>query len=300
MPEEVVDPEASTPSEEEVVNPEEVQPSVQPTTVEEPTEQPVEEGQPQTVPALDETGVPWMNRAREWERKHREFTGNLENKLDELLEKRQAETAPKQYTLKDIPWLEKWAKENPEYEMKARETIEEIRLQEQAKILDEKVKVVQKEQQDGVRRQQAYSYVATNYPDCFVQNPMGGLQWNNQAPLTQLIGQIMQDKRFANDPEGIMAAADIAYGRLSRFQQGKNKSKVRTLQQSLKKVQKQTLVEGSGTRTTQIAKDEFQKLKEGLGKKKTPSKKDIEAAVGAFLKTRGVIGQDKKWHPVTE
>jgi hypothetical protein len=60
-------------------------------------------------------------------------------------------------------------------------------------------------------------YVTDSYPELFIKDNLGNKVWNIQHPMMQYINQIMQDPRFANDPEGLSAAADMAYGRYSRM-----------------------------------------------------------------------------------
>ena len=92
----------------------------------------------------------------------------------------------------------------------------------------------------------------------------------------------MQDPRFANAPDGLMAAADIAFARYSRAQNANTQRKVKTLNQNLRKVQKQTLVEGSGTKASPQTRSEKQKALEKLSK--SGSMEDAKLAIGEILK----------------
>ena len=84
---------------------------------------------------------------------------------------------------------------------------------------EQKIKAVETKKEAEVRKQQSFNYVASTYPEVFVRNQNGQiLGINNQSPMAQQINVLMNDPRFANDPEGLMAAADIAYARVSRSQ----------------------------------------------------------------------------------
>jgi hypothetical protein len=91
------------------------------------------------------------------------------------------------------------------------------------------------------------------YPDAFVKNQSGQIiGWNNNHPLTQGIGQLMQDKRFSDDPQGLVAASDIVYARYIRQQQPINQQKEAQLKAEVGNLQKRTMVEGSGKSSPQV------------------------------------------------
>jgi len=278
-----VNTEESSASEQEVVNTEEQTTSTEETTTQETTEQTQEEGKTQQFSPVDEKGVPWMNRYHESERKSKELLENLESKMGEILSQR-TQSQP-EYS---IAQLEQYAIEHPEQRPFVEEKKAEIIQKNVAKIAQTEIKAAEEKQTAQQKRQSAYSYVVNAYPECFVKDSFGGLQWNNQNPLVQQIGQIMNDSRFKNDPEGLVAAADMAYGRLARMQSSQTQRKVKTLQQNLKKIQKGTLTEGSGQQTVTASKDELTKAKERL-KTKLNDKTAARDAVRAYLKKSGVI-----------
>jgi hypothetical protein len=282
---EVVNTEESATSEQDVVNTEEQETSTEETTTQETTEQTQEESKPQKqeFSPVDEKGVPWMNRFYESERKSRELLENLENKMGEILSQK-TQTQP-EYS---ISQLEEFAIANPVQRPWVEEQKSKIIEKNVAKIAQNEIKAVDEKRTAEQKRQNAYGYVTQAYPECFVRDNFGNLQWNNQSPLVQQISQIMNDSRFKNDPEGLVAAADMAYGRMARMQSGQNQKKVKSLQMNLKKVQKGTMIEGSGQQATKAVKDEFTKAKEKL--LSSPGNKNAaQDVVKAYLKKAGVI-----------
>lgn len=294
MPDEVqdvnqtVDPSAT---DQTVVNQETVESSEQ-TTTQEQTTQPLEQGNSsQQFSAVDEMGVPWKNRFMENERKYHDLVNNFEKKIDEVLSTRKSQV-DQQYT---IPQLEAFIEstDNAGYRAWAKSEIEKVRQKETADIIRTEIGKFTQEQTSKVRRQRSFQYVMQNYPECFSTDSMGNTVWNPQHPLTREIGRIMQDPRFSNDPEGLAGAADIAFGRYSSRQRGQVQGKVQSLQHSVKKLQKQTFVEGSGANNAQPQPDSLQKAKDRLVNSLGAGKKErdgaIRGAVTEYFRKTGVI-----------
>lgn len=281
--EEVKQTDETSTSEKEVVNEETV--STEETTTQETTETTQEESKPQQqFSPVDEKGVPWMNRFYESERKSKELLDNLEVKMGEILSKRTTQTQP-EYS---IAQLEQFAIEQPAQRPWVEEQKAKIIEKNVAKVTQSEIKAVEEKRTAEVKRQNSYAYVVQTYPECFITDNFGGRQWNNQSPMVQQIGFIMNDPRFKNDPEGLMAAADMAYGRMARMQSGQTQKKVKTLQQNLKKVQKGTMIEGSGQQESKSTKDELAKAMERLKTNKV-DKTAAQDTVKAYLKKIGAI-----------
>ena len=274
-----------TSNSEEVVKEEAV--TTEEATTQETTEQTQEESKPQKqdVSPVDEKGVPWMNRFYESERKSKELLDNLEVKMGEILSKQNTQTQQPEYT---ISQYEQYAIDHPEQRPWVEEQKAGIIQKNVAKIAQNEIKAVEEKRTSEQKRQNSYGYVVQTYPECFVTDAFGNRQWNSQNPMFQQINQIMNDPRFKNDPEGLIAAADIAYGRMARMQSGQTQKKVKTLQQNLKKVQKGTMIEGSGQQETKTVKDELTKAKERLKANKVDKTAAFDA-VKAYLKKSGVI-----------
>ena len=129
--------------------------------------------------------------------------------------------------------METFAIQNPTYRPWVEEQKALVIQKNVAKVAQDEIKVVEEKRTSEQKRQNAFQYVVQSYPDCFIKDTFGNLQWNNQNPLVQQMGFIMNDPRFAKDPEGLVAAADMAYGRIARMQSGQNQKKVKN---SIKKL----------------------------------------------------------------
>lgn len=257
------------------------------TTTQETTGQTQEESKPQnqSFSAVDEKGVPWINRYHEAERKSQELLNNLEAKMGEILSKQTTQPQQPEYS---ISQLEQYAMEHPEHRPWVEEQKATIIQKNVVKQTQSEIKAVEEKRTAEIKRQNSYNYVAQTYPECFISDSFGNRQWNNQNPMVQQIGFLMNDNRFKNDPEGLMAAADIAYGRVARMQGTQAQKKVKTLQQNVKKLQKGTLIEGSGTNAVKVTKDEFTTARENL-KANPANKKHAADAVKAYLKKEGFL-----------
>lgn len=234
-------------------------------------------GQP-TVDLYDEDGVPWKNRAMEWKRKVEDLAEKIPVLVQQGFQQKQQD---KEYTIGD---LEAYALDHPEHRPWVEEQKEKIRTKNILSQLDEKLQSEKKQQHAEMRRQQSLQYVMQNYPDAFQRNESGQcVGWNSTSPITKQIGQIMQDPRFANDPEGLIAAADIAYARIARQTVMASANKEQKLKDEVKSLQKATMVEGGGRQGTQSLPTHLAAIERV---KQTGSIKDAVAAIAAINKAR--------------
>ncbi len=255
------------------------QETTQPTT--ETTSTP-QAGQP-SYEAVDEFGVPYKNRAFEWKRKYEDSLDKMSSIVEEAVKNSIKNNTPQQreYSFSE---LEQFAQDRPEHRPWVEEQKALLLRKQITGEFDQKLKAVETQKQAEVKKQNAFNYVASTYPEIFVKNQGGQLMGvNNQHPMAQQINMLMQDPRFANDPEGLMAAADIAYARVSRLKQRENLVKEQKLKAEVKQLQKQTLVEG-GARQGVQAVPEYMKALERA--KQTGSIKDAAAAMAAIAKAK--------------
>jgi len=285
----VVNTEETTPSEEEVVKPEaetETAPAATEQETTEPQAKPSEQGNAPVSEAVDEFGVPWKNRAMEWQRKFTETTENIPKYVEEALSKQKPNQ--RQYSISE---LEQYALEHPEYRPWVEEEKAKIIQNNVAKVAEERVKEVETKQKDDSTRQQAFQWTV-NHPrlqECFTVDAFGRKVWNNAHPLTQMIGGYMQDGDLKSRPDALVIASKLALADYLDFQNQKSQSKAKALQQNLKKVQKQTFIEGAGTKNV-ATKGSFVKAREQLAK--TGRKEDAKAAVYEYLKNIGSIAEE--------
>ena len=282
---EAVNPVESAPAEEtqEVVNQSAPTDQTEATQPEQETAQSQPAGQ-QSYEAVDEFGVPYKNRTFEWKRKYEETVDKLPSLIEEAVKSsvQQYGQAPqRKYTVAE---LEQFAQQSPEHRPWVEEQKASLLREQLTNEFERKIKSVEDKKNAEFRKQQSFSYVATNYPEVFVRNQNGQVMGiNNQSPMAQQINVLMNDPRFANDPEGLVAAADIAYARVSRSQMGANQMKEQKLKAEVKHLQKQTMVEG-GARQNVQAVPEYRKAIEKA--KQSGSMQDVKAAFAAIAKAK--------------
>lgn len=196
------------------------------------------------VDLYDDRGVPWKNVALEHKRKLEDLAEKLPEMIEQGFQKYGGKQQEREYTISE---LEAYALENPQHRPWVEEQKEKIRTKTILSQLDEKLQAKEKTQQAEVKKQRALQYVMQNYSEAFIKNQQGQIvSWDNKSPLVAQINQIMQDPRFANDPEGLVAAADIAYARMARQNFGASVQKEKALKDEIKSIQKATMIEGGG------------------------------------------------------
>ena len=236
----------------------------QETTTEQP--QAPEQGKAQETEAVDEYGVPYKNRAAEWQRKFSEVANEdtIRKVAQEVIEQTKQRPAEQEYS---ISQLEQYAIENPTYRPWVEEQKSKLLQKQVAKITEEKVKEVETKQREAMVRQQSDQWVM-NHPrlqECLVQDPTGRKVFNFQHPLTQMIGGYMREADLQRRPDGLVIASKLALADYMDSQASKAQKKVKTLEQNLKKVQKATLVEGAPAQQDVIkGKTKYNKAMENL------------------------------------
>ena len=253
---------------------------------------PVEEPAPiQTAPPVnadvDEFGVPWKNRYMEQKRKNEEVIDRLPTLIEEKLKTVNQPQTPT-YTYEQLEVYKNQNSQDPNVVAWVAGEQRKIQIADQRKLIEEVVG--QRENVSKVERQKQESlgYVQKEYPDAFRKDNNGNFSgWNEQHPLTQNIFKLMQDPRLANDPQGLAAAADIAFGRYARSQTPALQQKAQQLKADIKQAQKASLTEGAGRRVT-TASNPQQGVIENL--RKTGSLKDAEMAIGNILRSKGILG----------
>jgi hypothetical protein len=109
----------------------------------------------------------------------------------------------------------------------------------------------QKRTQEEMQRSQSSAFVAQNFPECFVRDAQGNVAgWDNNSPLTQKIGEYMQNPILAQNPQGLIAAAKMAAFDLGVSMNRKLSNKINATTAQLRKEQKKQLISGGGTPVT--------------------------------------------------
>jgi len=240
-----------------------------------------ETGQTQAE-AVDEFGVPWKNRAYEHKRKQEELAERLPTLIKEAVSQSIGQHQTQQYSIEQ---LEAFATqtENPAYQQWAKGEIRKLEKEEQAKVVRGELQKWTSQRQAEDVAKQSYDYVKKNYSDAFFKDVNGNVtdKWNNSHPLTQMIGQLMNNPDLKNRPDALMIASDIAYGRYARIHGATSQQKNQQLKREVKNLQKKTLVEGGG-RDNASAVPAHRAAIDRL--KQTGSIKDAQAAIAAVMK----------------
>ena len=270
----VVPPTTETPVP-EVVNEAEPtsQPEVAPETQSE-AEQPIPPA-PAANLDVDEFGVPWKNRAMEWQRKSEQLVDRLPQIVEEKL---RTVTQPQQpqYTFEQLEAYKLQNAQDPN--VVAWATGEQRKLDEtkQRHMFEEIVGQRDRQREFELSRQRSFEYVQKTFPDAL----------NPNHPIARGISEYMRNPDLANHPNGLMLAAKAAYADYALGQTNNLQQTAQQLKREVKVLQKSGLVEGAGKRVVTTATPQ-QAAMENL--KKSGSLKDAESAIGAILRQGGII-----------
>jgi succinate dehydrogenase flavin-adding protein (antitoxin of CptAB toxin-antitoxin module) len=283
----------------QVVNPPEV--VVVPTTTVTPTQEVVNETEPTSqseaapesqvetppipsaVPAanqdVDEYGVPWKNRAMEWQRKSTELAERLPQLIEEKLSKF-SQPQQQQYTYEQ---LEAYKLQNSSdsnivaWAMGEQRKLESV---EQRKMFEDIVGQRDRQREFEISRQRSFEYVQKTYPEAM----------NPNHPMAQEIKHLMTNSpELANSPRGLEAAADIAYGRYMKSQSANLQQTTQLLKREVKTLQKGQLAEGGGKRVVQSVTPSQNAIEQV---RKSGTIKDASNAIGILLKAKGILQEE--------
>jgi len=223
----------------------------------------------------------------EEKRKREELAERLPQMIDEKLSKVTQTQQQPTYTYEQ---LEAYKLQNvADSNIVAWATGEQRKMQqaENKRLFEEVVGSREKVTQTENLKQQSLAYVQNTYPEAFKRDAQGRpLSWDEASPITQQIFGLMRNPELSNNPNGLAAAADIAYGRVARSQTPVLQKQVQQAKADVKQAQKIGLTEGAGRRT-QISAPPQQTAVDVL--RKTGNIKDAESAMGAVLRARGII-----------
>ena len=236
--------------------------------------------------AVDEFGVPWKNRYMEQRRKSEEVIEKLPQMIEEKLSKVNQPQQPT-YTFEQLEAYKLQNATDPNIVAWATGEQRKIQQSENKRLFEEVVGSRERVNKVEQQKQQSLAYVQNTYPEAFKCDAQGRpLAWDETNLLTQQIFGLMQNPDLANNPQGLSAAADIAYGRVARGQIPAIQQKVAQGKADLKQAQKVSLTEGSGRRVQPSAPPQQQAI-ENL--RKTGSARDAEQAIGVILRQKGII-----------
>ena len=235
---------------------------------------------------VDEFGVPWKNRAMEWKRKSEEVIDKLPQIIEEKLKTVNQPQTPT-YTYEQLEVYKNQNLHDPNVIQWVAGEQRKIQLADQKKLIEDVMGQRETVSKIERQKQESLGYVQREYPDAFRKDANGNFSgWNEQHPLTQNIFKLMQDPRLSNDPQGLAAAADIAYGRVARMATPALQQKAQQLKADVKQAQKASLTEGAGRKVTTSQSPQYGAI-EAL--RKTGSMRDAENAVGSILRAKGIL-----------
>lgn len=228
---------------------------------------------------------PQLNYDSEWKRKHDQLVDSIPQIVEETLKKVQVKPPEQTYTIEQ---LEQIAIAQPHLRPQVEAEKAKLLKAEIRQENEQTIRTIRQDEQNKVIRQQSEQFVVTHpkFKECFVHTPTG-LQWNMANPLSQIMGQILQNPDIKNRPDAMAVAAEIAYGRYVLMGEPKATGQIQQQKRQIKQLQKKTLIEGSGQSGQQAGGDDFTKAREDL--RRTGSRSDAQKAVGLHLKKMGLI-----------
>lgn len=232
----------------------------------------------------DERGVPWKNVAMEYKRKMSDLTSELSSlktslptMLQEAVKSISPQTAEKPKYSKEELIRFKNATEDATQRAWAEIELEKVKDLETKGELDRRLSEMESKRRFDQDQMNAYNQVRATFPLCF--NPDGS--WNLDHPLSQEIGKVYHSHpALSQNPTGLLAAAKMAFSDYVLQQQPQLAKQTKQLKRQIKTLQKQTLVEGSGTPTQAAPETSGDKLYKNFAKSG-----DIKSLT-AFIKER--------------
>ena len=266
----------------------------EPVTTSQAEETPVTEvTQPSAVPAanldVDEFGVPWKNRAMEWQRKSEQLVDKLPQIIEEKL-KTVTQTQQPTYTYEQLEAYKMQNNQDPNIVAWATGEQRKLAASEQRRMFEEIVGQREKQRDAEISKQKAVEYVQQNYPDAFIKDASGKpVGWNMAHPITQQIDALMRNPELSNNPNGLAAAADIAYGRYMKAQAGNLQQTNAQLKREVKTLQKGGLIEGGGKKVVVTQAPQVAAMEQA---KKSGTIKDASNSIGLILKQKGILQEE--------
>lgn len=236
----------------------------------------------------DEGGVPWKNRFHEQKRKFEDVMDKLPEMIEQKLTKALPKTKEPEPTFEQ---LEAFKLEHPEHTPWIESRKEDLRLKKMEELLSSKLELEKRSREAESQKGEALNYVFQSYPQAFAKGQDGKPNgWDSQSPLAMEIARVYETYGggvLKANPMGLAAAADIAFGLVSRKQVAQTQGQVSKAKAEAKKLQQKTMVEGTGVSSNA---DEAPTVKKAVDKAKTSGRvSDVENALKEMFKARGII-----------
>lgn len=249
---------------------------------------PADEGKTQSEAqeTLDESGVPWKNRAFEWQRKTQELSEKLPEIIQGELQKFKENFQQPQQRKYTIAELEAFAQQSPEYKPWVEEQKAQLLQEKLVSTIEEKLKARDTETQKLTQKQQAEASVYRQFPNMFSKDSYGNVTWNPADPMTQRVAAYMNDPELKSHPRGIEVAAKMAYADLAMSGIPVQVRKEQAMKTQMKSLEKKVMTEGGGKPVTQTVNP----LRKNIDRlSQTGSLSDAKAAVSEYFKAIGKL-----------
>jgi hypothetical protein len=258
------------------------------TTATQETNVPADEGKSQEaqVEPVDEHGVPWKNRAFEWQRKTQELSEKLPEIIQGELQKFKTDFQQPQQRKYTVAELEAFAQQSPEYKPWVEEQKAQLLQEKLLSSIDEKLKAKETETQKMSQRQQAEAAVYRQFPNMFTKDAYGNVTWNSADPMTQRVAQYMNDPDMKSHPRGIEVAAKMAYADLTMSGIPVQVKKEQAMKTQMKSLEKKVMTEGGGKPVVQNTSP----MRKNLDRlAQTGNIRDAQAAVAEYFRAIGQL-----------
>lgn len=192
---------------------------------------------------VDEMGVPWKNRAMEYQRK-------LEKTLERLESIPQQQQAQPEYSVAQLLAFAANPETTPNDRQWALDMVEKKEKTESAKLVRQELESYKNEQKLQTVKQQVFQSVLQRNPDIIVKDANGNFAgWNMKSDKLQLINKYMSDPEIVNHPRGLEVAEAFAIRDLSR----KTTQTTQQMKAEIGDLKKKTLVEGGGQKAETVS-----------------------------------------------
>lgn len=230
----------------------------------------------------DERGIPWKNRALEFQRKFDETQTNLPKLIAEEVAKI-SQPQQKKYSIAE---LEQFAQANPEHRAWVEEEKAKVLKDSLSREFDQRIEATAKAQRDESVKRETFNHVLSRFPDLAIRDQQGNfLGWNNVNPMTQAVGKYMSSPDLAGRPDGLLVAAKLAYADIAMQKLPDTNKTIRTLKNQVRKAQAGTMLEGGGRKPG--SENPVRKHIERFAA--SGNKADAVGAMKEIFKARGVI-----------
>lgn len=247
---------------------------------------PADEGKTQTeaIEPVDESGVPWKNRAFEWQRKTQELSEKLPEIIQGELQKFKENLQQPQQKKYTIAELEAFAQQSPEYKPWVEEQKAKLLQEQILSSVKEELKAKDVETRKLTQKQQAEAAVYRQFPNMFTKDIQGNVNWNPNDPMTQRVAMYLGDAELRNHPRGLEVAAKMAYADMAMSGIPIQTKKEQAIKTQLKSLEKRVMTEGGGKPVTQSTTP----LRKNLDRlAQTGNLSDAKAAVAEYFKAIG-------------